>query len=263
MSKKITLIIPVVSSSDNLAADSKRLMGSIAKLIKFDELVGEVLVTGPKSALSGFDKDEFGKLVLKENETDNYARLVNDAVMDVTSEYFSVLEPNDEISPAWLLNFERFEQSNMRGDIYLYLSIARNQDGEFISFVNEIAWSSGFVDKHGFVTEQCLKAFFLFKVTGGILNTEDFISLGKLKTKLGVATWYEYLYRASMANKQIVVIPKTAIVHHVNTEVENTYCGGVSLDNVTDTNAWMFEASQAVAASNDDAEIVKPEETKE
>lgn len=263
MANKITLIIPVVKASDNLAADSKVLTESISKVLKFDELVDEVLVTGPKDAIANFDKTHFQKLVMKENESDNYAKLVNDAVMDVTTEYFSVLEPNDEVSPAWLLNFERFEQSKMHGDIYLYLAIARKQDGGFVSFVNEISWSSGFADKHGFINEDALKAFFLFKATGGIFNTEDFIALGKLKTKLEVATWYEYLYRSALANKTIVVIPKTCIVHHVNTEVANVYCGGTSLDNISDDNVWMFAASQAVATTSDDAEIVKPEEPKE
>ena len=92
------------------------------------------------------------------------------------------------------------------------------ENAEFRAFGNEIAWDAAFIHEEGeigYLTEEELKLFNNFNVTGGIIKTEDFISLGYLKPEFKIFAWYEFLMRVAKSGKTIYVVPRVCYSHTV------------------------------------------------
>ena len=119
-------------------------------------------------------------LVVSTEEGTTFADLVNSGVNAFSNnpdvKWFSILEFDDEYTPAWFKTAEKY--INEKPDLSVILPIAElvTTEGRALSFANELTWATSFNDseKLGTVDEEGLKIFMDFNVTGGIIKTEDF-----------------------------------------------------------------------------------------
>jgi hypothetical protein len=101
-------------------------------------------------------------------------------------------------------------------DVSLYLPITvETINGEFSKLINEFAWSKSFIEEgdFGYLTNAQLKEYTYFYISGGVVKTNDFKEVGKLKTKFKVTCVYEFLMRLTNNGKNIFVIPKIGYLH--------------------------------------------------
>lgn len=148
-----------------------------------------------------------------ENDTTFYT-LVNQAV-DENYEWFSILEFDDEYTPIWFKNVERYLDVDQDYDILLPLvNIINYKTKKFIGFGNEPVWASSFSNEIGYVDSDCLKDFFSFYPTGGVFKTSTWLELGGLKN-IPLSFWYELFLRYTKNNKKIFVIPRIGYKHYM------------------------------------------------
>lgn len=162
--------------------------------------------------------DRVGK-VIDVADGDSFAELVNAAAEAIGEKWFSILEYDDEYTPIWLGNVERYVSE--LPDVSVFMSLEDITDfnsGRYIGFGNEAAWASSFSDEIGFIDNESLQNYFDFYLTGSVFNTADWNEVGGIKPSMKVSFWYEWMLRTTNKGKRIFVIPKVCYNHRLGRE---------------------------------------------
>ena len=211
----VTFILPLVNVEGGLDNTLK----SISAIATANDSVivagKEAVLSEIEGALSGFSLD-IQKVV---SNGENVYSIVNDAVMECTTEYFSVIECGETYAEKWRKNAELYGQN-----CSLIIPLVRNmvENGQmFLS--NEMAWNVAFVEENeiGAITLDFLEKYIDVSLSGAFFNTEDFISAGKFKPSMKIVSWYEFLLRFAYKKKKIYVVPKIGVYRPYKTEEEN------------------------------------------
>lgn len=212
--KNLTFIIPVheyVKEYIDKAIDSVSI---------FTE--SRVAIIGPTNVLEEL-KDKSSDVLTKLTDVDfivndttetGFCEQVNKAAMSCTTEYFSILEFDDVITPTWVKNVKEYTENKKDVSVFLpILEIVNSENTDIVSLGNEIAWSTAFVDDLGYLDMDAINAYYDFQICGGVFKTEDFISIGGLKQSLKIASVFEMLMRYLQNSKKVFVIPKIGCIH--------------------------------------------------
>ena len=213
--KDLTVIIPI----EVLDTTEKQEL-FVAALSSVDD--SNILVVGDKKAIEGLADIDLSKFtfatLINTSRSKNYAGQVNFALKSVKSKYFSVLEFDDTYSPIWFNNLEEYID-NDTDNTFAYLpltEVVEYTTKETVGYANEAFWASSFSEELGCLDVQSLENYLNFNVSGGVFKTEDFLSLGGLKSSMELVFWYEFLMRALYKGKKIFVIPKVGYYHLIN-----------------------------------------------
>jgi hypothetical protein len=216
--KKITAVIPLNKYDDTV----KEMLGSSIK--SFIETSknnpADLLIVGPKEVLDQVKEDYKEVEATYVDTTDSwFSSQINVAAKKVKTEYFSILEYDDEYTPIWFDNVEKYIEAG--DDIAVYLPLTEVFDYQHkeqgpVGYVNEAVWASSFSEKLGYFDNECLQDYLIFNTTGGVFRTKDFIEVGGLKESMKLSFWYEFLLRAINKGKNVFVIPKVGYFHIVN-----------------------------------------------
>jgi glycosyltransferase involved in cell wall biosynthesis len=225
----ITVILPIVTL-DNLdytvktiGADGKEVVNSanylntaLNSITTQKVLPDEVLIIVSSNVDTGVidtkikesvnsDKVNF-RIIVNDGETD-FASQINFGVKEVKSDYFSILEVDDQYATIWFDNVIKYRQW-YDVDVSLPLCLDVNTEGKFLHFTNEPVWAKDFSDKQGFLDNDSLLNFPNFQLSGAIIKTEAYTSVGGLKPTLKLQFIYEFLLRMSYYDKKMMTIPK-------------------------------------------------------
>ena len=217
-SKRVTVIIPIHEYNDTVEKYLERAVKSIKTNLS------EVIFVGPKEVLDQASKLFPSATQVLNSNTDIYTQ-INKAALQCVTEYFTVLEYDDVLLPNWYTHMLKEVDGKT---IVLPMNEYIEKD-TFKAFGNELPWDVAFqheedideqgntieAGKIGYITEHELKLYSDFNVTGALIKTEDFISLGYLKPEFKVTAWYEFLMRVARANKTIYVFPRVCYSHTV------------------------------------------------
>lgn len=221
MSSNITVIIPVHEYNDIVSSYLDKAIKSILEQKETKDFP-EILIVSPvtiEKDVNGYIKNlknELNvKLVSNENEA-NYQTQVNEAIKNVNTEYFSVLEYDDEYSTTYFKNLKKYIDSYNNIDIFMPIIIEVNNENQGLKFTNEIIWSQQFVGENGemgFLNQNVLKQFSDFKLSGAVIKKTEFENIGKYKSKIKLTFMYELLLRALNNGCKIFTIPKIGYKH--------------------------------------------------
>jgi len=158
-------------------------------------------------------------LVNNENKNSDFCTLVNNAVMKNGTEWFSILEFDDEYTDIWFKNVEEYIKFNPEVSVFLPLEeLIDFNTKKFIGYGNEAPWATSFSEEIGYIDNESLQQYFDFYLTGGIYNADDWRSQGSLKPSIKLTFWYEFLLRLTKNGKKVFVIPKLGLKHYVDRE---------------------------------------------
>lgn len=225
----ITVVLPIHKFNEDVAKYLKTALSSIYKQV--EQYTGLVIVGSDKvleEVKKGFDKE------LKENLSGSYQYLVNSKTTDfqtqinvavdgINSEWFTILEFDDELNDKFFFNGERYIDK-MGGDVKMFLPILveTNTEDRMIKFTNQIIWSRSFVGENkevGFLNEDALNEYTDFKFSsGGIINKEMFQNVGGLKKNIELTFTYEFLLRVLKYGNKVYNIPKIGAKHLIDRE---------------------------------------------
>lgn len=214
---KITTIVPVHEYDETAKGLLEMAVKSFVETSK--EWPSDLMFVGPKEVLDQVKNDVKVEAEYVENENPWFSAQINAAVKKVKTDYFAILEYDDEFTPIWFKNVKKYVEAG--DDISVYLPLTevydyQNKNAGPIGYVNEAVWASSFSEKIGFFDNECLQDYLLFNTTGGVFKTKDFVEIGGLKESMKLSFWYEFLLRAINKEKNIYVIPKIGYFHLVN-----------------------------------------------
>ncbi len=153
---------------------------------------------------------------LKNEGAVDYQSQVNLAVESVTTDYFTVLEFDDEYSATYFNNAEKYIKSYPDVDIFLTMMIEVNEKNEGIKLTNETVWAQQFVGENGemgYLNANALKQYTDFKLSGAVIKKSEFKNLGGYKVNIKLTFMYEFLLRALNNASKIFSMPKIGYKH--------------------------------------------------
>lgn len=170
---------------------------------------------------------DFGDLKSKIREvetkkTKDYADMVNSAVEEVKTDFFSILEFDDEYSSIWFKNAVKYIKAYPDVDIFLPHVIDVDENNNFIGTTNEVTWSLGFVhgttpeesfNNLGFLDLDALKTYPNFQISGAVIKKSTFEDAGGIKNNLKLSFVYEFLLRVTYNGYKVLTIPKSGYKH--------------------------------------------------
>lgn len=214
---KITTIIPVDKFDENIKSMLEMAVKSHVETSKNNP--ADLMFVGPKEVLDQVKELKLADAEYVENENSWFSAQINAAAKKVKTDYFAILEYDDEFTPIWFKNVEKYIEAG--DDISVYLPLTEVFDYQHkeqgpIGYANEAVWASSFSEKLGYFDNECLQDYLIFNTTGGVFKTKDFIEVGGLKESMKLSFWYEFLLRAINKDKNVFVIPKVGYFHSVN-----------------------------------------------
>lgn len=134
------------------------------------------------------------------------------------SDYFSILEYDDEFSPKWFQMVNNYYFTNEDVSVFLPVNMQCDADKTKWQFCNEMVLATSFSNELGFIDKDCLENCTSFNLTGGVFNLKDFIEIGGFKSSIEVAFNYEFLLRLTNKKYKVYVVPKEGYIHIVGRE---------------------------------------------
>jgi hypothetical protein len=227
----ISVIIPVHECNDTITPLLTTAFDSVVAQEKIEELPNiyvvyaaeiEECIVGWKDSMirkhssNGVNSEKI-ILVKNEEETD-FQSQVNLGVSKVDTEFFSILELDDEYSTTYFYNMLKYIKHEDYSDVDVFLSmiIETNEKNESIKLTNEVVWAQQFVGENGemgFLNLNSLKQYTDFKISGSVIKKEEYENIGGLKKNIKLTFNYEFLLRALNNACRIFTIPKIGYKH--------------------------------------------------
>ena len=209
--KNITVILPV-----HRIEDSYRVMldNAIKSVEQFHEDVKLMIVCPPsvKSELTNISEVLEVNIVTNNTKTD-FCSQVNLGIEKCNTEWFSILEIDDEYKPIWLKSTNEYVKTYTDVDVFLPVVKDINTDGNFVSFTNESTWAYGFTEKQGVLDNEVLLDFQNYQISGGLYRTQVIKDNGSLKENIKLTFGYEFLLRLTHNNIKVMTVPRVGYQH--------------------------------------------------
>lgn len=230
--KDITIIIPVHVYNEQV----KEMLIKAIESVPSDYLIHIVNPNKLESELGWLVKKYDNVTVFSavdEDEPTDFCTLVNRGVSTCGTNWFSILEFDDEYTSIWFSNVEK--EMEYKSDVSVFVPLTELNDfnnTHFVSYGNEAPWASSFSNEIGYIDNDCLQDFFDFYLTGSVFSTLDWLNSGGLKPSIKVTFWYEFLLRLTNEGKKIYVVPKLGYKHNVNRDgsLHKEYANTVTTD---------------------------------
>ena len=209
--KKISVILPVHKWNDDYRIMFDNAFKSVERFYNDVKL----LIVAPKNVLSNIKIEQTNlECVIIENKgKTDFCSQINLGIDNCETEWFSILEIDDEYNKNWVNLFNEYSNENPDVDVFLSLVKDINVEGNFLIYTNESTWAYGFTDKQGLLDNTALLEYQNFQISGGIYNTSKIKEYGKLKENIKLTFGYEFLLRLTFNNLKIMTIPRVGYQH--------------------------------------------------
>ena len=220
--ENITVILPLHIFNEKVGELLKKSLGSVPSNIPILISSNPTIV----NELEEFTKDMGNvKIISNENIPTDFCSLVNNAVGNISTDWFSILEYDDTYEDIWFDNVKLYLYSDKEASVYLplvdlydYNRKINNQPRNYCGYANEAPWASSFSNELGYIDNECLQVYFNFNLTGAVFNTEVFKKIGGLKTNIKMSFMYEFMLRLTNLKYKMFVIPKLGYTHYIERE---------------------------------------------
>ena len=220
----LTTIIPVHKYSEEINMLLNAAIDTVSKQDKIGDDRPLVLVV----YAAALDNDEMftkNKAEAYENLTVTYLKnegktdfqsQINFGVTKVETDWFTILEFDDELSTTYYKNALHHIDKMENVDLFLPILVEVNEKEEALKITNETVWSKQFVGENGemgYLNVNALNQYTDFKFSGGIFKKEEFDAVGGLKSNIILTFTYEFLLRMLNNGSNIYTIPKIGVKH--------------------------------------------------
>jgi len=239
--KNITILLPVYKLEDD---DVTMLRNAVSSVEPFHNDVVLSIILPKKlktqvNKLSLSDKLEISLIENKTTKTD-YVTQVNLGIENCSTEWFSILEIDDEYNPIWLSSMNEYTKTYKDVDVFLPIIRDVNVEGKFLNFTNESLWAYGFTDTQGYLDNETLLEYQNYQTSGGLYKTETVKNLGSLKDNIKLTFNYEFLLRLTHNGVKIMGVPRIGY-QHVNFRENSLF--------------WQYKNEQTMLLSEDEVKF--------
>jgi hypothetical protein len=211
--KNITAILPLHKINEDYKT---MLLNAVNSVDDFHNDV-TLLIVCPSDVKSEIDTMNLSeKLEIKfdvHNSNTDFISQVNRGIQSCETEWFTILEVDDEFKPIWLKSVTQYVNENPDVDVFLPVVKDINVEGKFISFTNESTWAYGFTEKQGYLDNEVLLDFQNFQTSGGLFRTKVMIDNGLFKDNIKLTFSYELFLRLTHNGVKILTVPRIGYQH--------------------------------------------------
>lgn len=225
--KDVTIIVPLHEYDDTVGKYLTEALTSVERCRKqYDKGKLPVMIVATpdvEKQLKANDAKKFIQdltIVVNDGASD-FCSQVNYAVDQVKTEFFSILEYDDEYRDKWFKQASEYFYGNESISIFLPINVQHTNRTNW-GFGNEFGLSNAFItddvddtDDIGIVNFKRMENCSVFNLTGAIFNLSDFVKVGKYKPSIKVAFNYELLLRLTNKGLKCMVVPKEGYVHEI------------------------------------------------
>lgn len=213
----ISVILPVHELNDETKVLLTNAINSVKEqIVRPDELV----FVAPKNSdvvtyLKAYDFGDYSKavtIVENEGQTD-FASQINLGVENSKSEWFSILEYDDEYSKIWFNNVVKYRDAHKNVELFLPIIVDVNNKNEFIGTSNEAVWANSFSDELGILDNNALLTYQGFNTDGMVMKKSVYEEYGGFKPSIKLTFLYEFLLRMTFKDVKVMVIPRFGYKH--------------------------------------------------
>jgi hypothetical protein len=212
--KKITIILPIYKME---AEDIGMLNNALYSVEDFHNDV-KITIVCPEILMTKMDSMNFGqklevKMVYNTTHKTDFVNQINIGINDCDTEWFSILEIDDEYKKPWFSSMS--EYMNRYKDVDVFLPIVKdvNVEGKFLTFMNESLWAYGFSNKQGYLDNDLLLEYQNYQTSGGLYKTQVVKDNGCFKDNIKLTFSYEFLLRLTHHGINIMSVPKVGYQH--------------------------------------------------
>ena len=251
----ISVIIPVHEYNEQVKSYLEKAIESVVKQENTTDLP-QILIVCPPPIVNDIKLQlvDVPGIEYVENEGDtSYQSQVNLAVESVKTDYFTVVEFDDEISTTYFKNGTKYIESYPDIDVFLTMMIEVNDDNQGIKITNETVWAQQFVGENGemgYLNANSLKQYTDFKLSGAIIKKSEFKNIGKYKVNIKLAFMYEFLLRALNNACNVYSIPKIGY-KHLSTREGSLFDGYLKNMPISERKFWFDTATTEANFIND------------
>lgn len=226
----ISILIPIHECDDKVTPLLSKAVESVVAQQKTEELPSVYIVypTAIKESVVGWRDSMLRKhqdkvtFVLVENDgNSDFQNQVNLGASKIETDYFTILEFDDEISETYIYQGEKYIRTYTDIDVFLMMMVEVDKNNAAQKLTNEMVWAQQFVGENGemgYLSANALKQNTDFKISGAIINKEEFLNLGGLKSNIKLTFNYEFLLRALNNACKVYTIPKIGYKHLIDRE---------------------------------------------
>lgn len=209
--KNITVLLPIHKLDNDY---QQMLDNAISSVENFYNDVNLSIICPPeiKVLLEGLS-DKLDINVIVNNGKTDFCSQINIGIDNCKTEWFTILEIDDEFKPIWLKSMNEYMKNYTDVDVFLPIVKDINTEGKFVSFTNESSWAYGFTENQGFLDNEVLLDFQNYQTSGGLYKTKVIKDNGSLKENIKLTFTYELFLRLTHNNVKILTVPKIGYQH--------------------------------------------------
>jgi hypothetical protein len=178
--------------------------------------------------------------IISNNSKTDFISQVNLGIDKCDTEWFSILEVDDEYKPIWLKSINEYIKAYDDIDVFLPIVKDINTDGKFINFTNESTWAYGFTEKQGVLDNEVLLDFQNYQISGGLYKTQVVKDNGSFKDNIKLTFGYEFLLRLTHNNAKIMTVPRIGY-QHLNFREDSLF--------------WLYKNNDTIKVTEDEAKF--------
>jgi len=206
--KNISVIVPV----HKIDGDYKEMLNNaLSSITEFIDDV-DVLIVCPPTIVNELNSIPNVQIIIN-NESTDFCTQVNKGIEKCTTEWFTILEMDDEFKRSWFTSMNEYMNAFKDVDVFLPIVKDVNVEGKFLSFTNESTWAYGFTNEQGYLDNEVLMDFQNYQISGGLYKTQVIKDNGMLKENIKLTFGYEFLLRLTQNNVRILTVPKIGYQH--------------------------------------------------
>jgi hypothetical protein len=236
--KNITIILPVHTIEGDYSEMLKMAVSSVEDFHNDVKLMVVCPTSIKKDLVISSEKIEY--TILENKGQTDFCSQVNLGIDNCDTEWFSILEVDDEYRPSWLKLVNEYTKQHADVDVFLPVVRDINTEGKFISFTNESTWAYGFSEKQGFLDNEVLLDFQNYQTSGGLFRTNVIKENGNFKENIKLTFLYEFLLRLTHNGVKILTLPRIGY-QHVNFREDSLF--------------WKYKNNEETKLSDDEVKF--------
>lgn len=220
--KNITIILPIHKVNEEYEQMLTRAVESAKEFYNDVKL----LIVAPEKIKKSISKIDLGqKLEINfhfHNDQSDFCNQINIGAKTCDTEWFSILEVDDEYQKPWLKNINEYITEHPEVEVILPIIKDVNVEGTFTNYTNESVWAYGFSETQGMLDNEVLMEYQNYQISGGLYKTKAFLDNGGLKDNIKLTFGYELLLRLTHNGVKVGVIPRIGY-RHVNLREDSLF----------------------------------------
>ena len=236
--KNITILLPI----HTIEGDYKEMLKMAVESIENFHNDVKLTVICPSSIKNDItiSSEKIEYTILENKGETDFCSQINLGIDNCDTEWFSILEVDDQYRPVWLSLVNEYTKQNSDVDVFLPVVRDINTEGKFISFTNESTWAYGFSEKQGFLDNEVLLDFQNYQTSGGLFKTSVIKDNGKFKENIKLTFLYEFLLRLTHNGVKIMTLPRIGY-QHVNFREDSLF--------------WKYKNNEETKLSDDEVKF--------